>query len=129
MIGTRFACRLVLATGSREGNGTAVFEGERAVTLVEGSDDALRAELARYAAPLSSPNRQENAEAAEALAFLDTPLSVDDVLPMLLVDNLEIIGLRALGRHRRRRPRTRSSACLRTETPVSSRPPWAKSTA
>jgi hypothetical protein len=76
----------------------AVFEGEFAVQLIEGSEQALRGELASYAAQLESRNRQEKMQAAEALAFLDTPLCVECVARMLAIDNLEVIGIRSLGR-------------------------------
>lgn len=38
-------------------------------------------------------------EAAEAFAFPDTPLAVDYVVPMLSIDNLEVIGVHAITRH------------------------------
>jgi hypothetical protein len=76
----------------------AVFEGEFTVQLIEGTEKALREELARHAAKLESKNRQEKMQAAEALAFLDTPAAVDYVARMLKIDNLEVIGIRSLGR-------------------------------
>ena len=74
------------------------FKGTFTVLLIEASEQALRNELARYAGQLESRNRQEKMQAAEALAFLDTPHCVEYVAHMLAIDNLEVIGIRSLGR-------------------------------
>lgn len=76
----------------------AVFEGEFAVKLIQGTERDLQQELAMYAGKLNTSNQQVKMESAEALAFLDIPLSVDYVARMLSIDNLEIIGIRALAR-------------------------------
>jgi hypothetical protein len=76
-----------------------VFEGEFAIELSDEPKEALHAELERYATHLNSSDRQEKMQAAEALAFLDTPMCLDYVERMLSIDNLEVIGIRALGRH------------------------------
>jgi hypothetical protein len=75
-----------------------VFEGDFELRLVQASEADLRSHLAMYAARLRSTNRQAKMEAAEALAFLDTPLCVEYLVPMLSIDNLEVIGIRALAR-------------------------------
>jgi len=75
-----------------------VFEGEFGIRLVPGTDQELEDLLAVYASRLDSRDRQEKMQAAEALAFLDSPVSVDFVARMLEIDNLEVIGIRALGR-------------------------------
>lgn len=85
--------------GTNQSHENTVFTGEFTVKLVESSEDNLRIELAKHAQNLRSSDRQVKTEAAEALAFLDTPLSVDYIAPMLSIDNLETIGIRALGRH------------------------------
>jgi len=77
----------------------AAFDGRFEITLVEGSVDQLRTLLGYYRGRLTNPDRKEKMQAAEALAFLDTPLSVEFVAPMLSLDNLETIGIDALSRH------------------------------
>lgn len=72
--------------------------GQFAIELIQGSQEDLRNELARYAAKLEGNNRQAGKEAAEALGFLDTPVCVDYVAHMLAIDNLEVNGIKALGR-------------------------------
>lgn len=78
---------------------TEMFGGTFGVQLIAGSENQLRGALALYSGQLRSLNRQEKMEAAEALAFVDTPLVVPYLLPMLQIDNLEVIGIHALARH------------------------------
>ncbi|HXM40649.1 MAG TPA: HEAT repeat domain-containing protein [Bryobacteraceae bacterium] len=78
---------------------TATFSGRFAVQLISGSEDELRNVFVAYAPQLRAHNRQPKVEAAEALAFVDTPLVVPYLLPMLQIDNLEVIGIHALARH------------------------------
>ena len=79
------------------------FHGSFPIELVTATDQQLRDELAQYSEALHSPKRQARNEAAEALAFLDTPLSAEYVVPMLGIEDLEIIGIHALGRNPSRR--------------------------
>ncbi len=83
------------------GNATATseFRGSFRAQLVVAGEQQVKAELARYSNALQSSNRQEQMEAAEALAYLDTPLVVPYLMPMLHIDNLEVIGIHALARH------------------------------
>jgi hypothetical protein len=90
---------LVTRKGAQQSANHETFAGTFTVQLDPASDDQLRAEMARYAARLDNPDRQTKAEAAEALAFLDTPLVVPFLMRMLRIDNLEAIGIHALGRH------------------------------
>jgi hypothetical protein len=87
---------------------TVQVTGEFTVYLIEPNEEELRNELAKYAAKLDSSNRQVRSEAAEALGFLDTPVCVDYVARMLSVDNLEVMGIRALGRF----PSAKTSALI-----------------
>jgi hypothetical protein len=73
--------------------------GHFEIDLVSAAEDQLRAKLAHYRGLLSSPNRKEREGAAEALAFLDTPLSVEYLTAMLSTQNLEVVGIEALARH------------------------------
>lgn len=91
--------------GNEEIHEDAVFEGEFAVKLIQGTERDLQQELAMYAGKLNASNQQMKMESAEALAFLDIPLSLDYVARMLSIENLEIIGIRALGRHQSTRTR------------------------
>jgi hypothetical protein len=75
------------------------FSGRFGVDLAVVSDVQLREALAVYSARLRSPNRQETNEAAEALAYLNTPAVLPYLMPMLQIDNLEVTGIHALGRH------------------------------
>jgi len=74
------------------------FHGEFGFELVEGSQSELRARLAQYSSQLKAKDEHEKLAAAEALAFLDTPDSVEFVAPMLSTENLEVTGIRALAR-------------------------------
>jgi hypothetical protein len=76
----------------------AVFAGEFTIKLVHGTEADLHRELAAYANRLEGHGRPAMVENAEALAFLDTPLCVDYVARMLSIDNLEVVGIRALSR-------------------------------
>jgi len=75
------------------------FTGSFEVQILADSDDRLRGEFAARAAQLESSNRQTKMEAAESLAYIDSNLVVPYLLPMLQIDNLEVIGIGALGRH------------------------------
>jgi len=75
------------------------FTGTFTIQLERASDEQVRTELSDYAMMLDNPNRQKRAEAAEALAFLDTPLVIPFLMRMLEIDDLEVIGIHALGRH------------------------------
>jgi hypothetical protein len=77
----------------------ASFTGQFQIKLIEGSQHDLQTQMASFSGRLKSTDRQEKMEAAEALAFLDTPLSVEYIVPMPSIDNLEIIGIEALSRH------------------------------
>ena len=81
-----------------EGGGEIVSDGELAIELIEGTDEVLKEELSNYAAGLRSRDRKLKMEAAEALAFLETPLAIEYQARMLSIDNLEVIGIEALGR-------------------------------
>ncbi len=87
------------AEGGRSVPKEHTFSADFVVHLVEGTDAELRVQLARYAEQLGSDDHQTKMEAAEALAFLGTPLCVEYVARMLEIDNLEVIGICALGRH------------------------------
>lgn len=78
---------------------TPEFQGSFRVELVLPREPELRDKLAHYAMALQSPDLRTKMQAAEALAFLDTEISSDYVLSMLGIDNLEIIGIHALGRN------------------------------
>jgi hypothetical protein len=80
-------------------NQDATYEGAFTVRLATVSDDELRAHLTEYASGLRS-NRQAKLEAAEALAYLETPRAVPHLLTMLNIDNLEIIAIHSLAQHR-----------------------------
>lgn len=100
----RISYQLRALIGSRVGTGPAVheqasFTGQFQIKLVEASQHDLQAQMASFSGRLKTTNRKEKMEAAEALAFLDTPLSVEYIVPMLSIDNLEIIGIEALSRH------------------------------
>jgi hypothetical protein len=77
---------------------TPEFQGSFPVELVLPPEQELRAELARYSKELRSSDPRARMEAAEALAFLDTPISVEYVAPMLSIEGLEITGIQALAR-------------------------------
>jgi len=68
------------------------FEGEFTIGLIQGTEWDLRDELATYAGRLQSSNRQVKMESAEALAFLDVPLSAEYVARMLSIDNLKSLA-------------------------------------
>jgi hypothetical protein len=74
------------------------FEGTFQVVIVDDSEDTLRASLAQYASKLRGADIQTRMEAAEALAFLDTPISVDYIEPMLAIEGYETTGIRSLAR-------------------------------
>ncbi len=76
-----------------------IFTGTFHVKQVSASDEQLRREFDAYARQLQSSDRQKKMEAAEALAFVDVPTIVPYLLPMLRIDNLEVIGIHALARH------------------------------
>lgn len=78
--------------------GEIVSEGDFTVELIEGTEEALKGELSNHAVGLRSGDRRIKMEAAEALAFLDTPLALEYQARMLTIDNLEVIGIQALGR-------------------------------
>jgi hypothetical protein len=86
------------------------FTGTFEIQLMSPSDDELRKELGLYQTELNSADRLKKEEAAEALAFLDTPQVVPYLLPMLQNDNLAEIGIRALGRH----PSSESQEAIRS---------------
>jgi hypothetical protein len=75
------------------------FKGEFDLEIVAASDEELRAEFAKRSEQLHSPDRQAKMQAAESLAFVDSPLVVPYLTHMLRIDNLEVTGTRALGRH------------------------------
>jgi hypothetical protein len=97
-------CQLSTLVGSKSREGKDEYHKETfvrqfQVELVDASADKLRVELAQYRGLLSSADRRERETAAEALGFLDTPLSVEYLIPMLSIDNLEVAGIEALARH------------------------------
>jgi hypothetical protein len=95
-----YELKALVTRGSNPGvSRIETFTGALEVPLVPASDDQLRAVFASYAEQLRSPNRQTKLEKAEALAFIDSPLVIPYLLPMLGIDNLEVIGIHALGRH------------------------------
>jgi hypothetical protein len=75
-----------------------VAQGQLVVDLIEGTKAALEEELSNHAVGLKSKDRQKKAEAAEALAFLETPLALEYQARMLGIENLETMGIQALGR-------------------------------
>src|SRR6476646_1150200 len=75
------------------------FTGEFDVELVAASDDELRTEFAARSEQLRSADRQVKLQAAESLAFIDSPLVVPYLTAMLRIDNLEVTGIQALGSH------------------------------
>ena len=89
---------VTVQSGGQPAYEDAAFEGRFLVKLVKGSEVELRADLAKFASQLENEDRQLKMEAAEALAFLDTPVSVDYVRRMLSISNLEVAGIRALAR-------------------------------
>lgn len=102
----RFAYALSATAGPAPGGwktpttaGQVRFQGEFEVTLTEPSGTSLTDALDHYRRQLQQPERQRRIEAAEALAFLDTPASVPYIASLLEVENLEITGIEALGRH------------------------------
>ena len=86
----------VLTTGQRWTD--TEFTGTFQIAAVDDSEDMLRATLAQYAGTLKGADKQIQMEAAEALAFLDTPISVDYIEPMLAIEGLETTGIRSLAR-------------------------------
>ena len=76
------------------------FEGKFLVNLVEASDDQIRRELNSFAVHLPDRDPRLRAEAGEALAFVETPLAVPYLLPMLQIDGLEVAGVHALAHHK-----------------------------
>jgi hypothetical protein len=95
-----YQLRMLVTCGKPEpASKTETFRGTFSVQLTSASEDQLRDALAAYASQLRSLNRQEKMEGAEALAFVETPLVVPYLLPMLQIDNLEVIGINALARH------------------------------
>lgn len=76
-----------------------VFNGKFEITLVLGSSDQLRGEFSKFAKQLQDLKRSLRIQAAEALAFVDSPLVVPYQLPMLKTNNLEVVGIHALARH------------------------------
>ncbi|CAN94827.1 MULTISPECIES: HEAT repeat domain-containing protein [Sorangium] len=72
--------------------------GELTFHLIQGTEDALKEVLSNHAANLRSKDRKVKMEAAEALAFLETPLALEAQARMLTIDGLEVIGIEALGR-------------------------------
>jgi hypothetical protein len=75
------------------------FTGEFDVELVAASDEELRTEFAASSEQLRSADRQVKLQAAESLAFIDSPLVVPYLTGMLRIDNLEVTGIQALGSH------------------------------
>lgn len=75
-----------------------VSSGELGIQLVQGTDEALKEALSNQAVGLRSQDRRVQAEAAEAFAFLETPLAIEYQARMLGIENLEATGIEALGR-------------------------------
>lgn len=99
----RVSYRLEVDTTSNAGTpaatrGDVVAQGAFTVELVEGTEEALREALSNRAVGLRSKDRRAKAEAAEALAFLETPLALEYQARMLGIEGLEVTGLEALGR-------------------------------
>jgi hypothetical protein len=87
--------RLVVPVRS---SGDLAARGDLTYTLVKGTDDALREALSNVAVGLRSKDPKIKEEAAEALAFLETPLAIEYQARMLTIDHLEHVGIEALGR-------------------------------
>src|SRR6266581_66673 len=75
------------------------FNGAFEVELIAASDEELRKEFAARSEQLQSNDRQAKLEAAESLAFIDSPIVVPYLLALLRLDNFEVTGIQALGRH------------------------------
>jgi len=74
------------------------YEGTFPILLMDASDEELTRQFAYYSNNLNSNNRKIKMEAAEALSFIDNPLCIDYITPMLSIENLEIIGINVLSR-------------------------------
>lgn len=74
------------------------FEGSFVIQIVKKPTEDLKKQYAFYAEHLTSSDPHTREKAGEALSFLDTPLCIEYVIPMLSVSNLEIPGIKALSR-------------------------------
>jgi hypothetical protein len=77
---------------------TRDFKGSFPIEVASASEPELRADLAHFSGALRSSDPVTRKEAAEALTFLDTPISVEYTTPMLSIEGLEIAGIHALAR-------------------------------
>jgi hypothetical protein len=75
-----------------------VYNGNFSIELQNASEEELRKQFLYYSNNLKSDNRKIRMEATEALSFVDNPLCIDYIHPMLSIENLEIAGINALCR-------------------------------
>jgi hypothetical protein len=93
------AWRIIVPVTTPSGSTTMPeYEGTLHIELVIPREEQIRDELNRFRLQLHDKDRQIKSQATEALAFLDTELSAEYVVDMLSIDNLQVIGIHALGR-------------------------------
>ncbi|KFF23417.1 HEAT repeat domain-containing protein [Chryseobacterium vrystaatense] len=74
------------------------YKGNFPIQISSGSNEELKKQLSYYSENLKSDNRKIKEESAEALSFVENPLSVDYITPMLSIENLETKGIDALSK-------------------------------
>ena len=78
---------------------TRVYEGKFSIELQNpSSNEELKEQYSYYSNHLKSDDEKLRKEAAEALSFIDNPLCIDYIIPMLSIENLETTGIEALSR-------------------------------
>jgi len=76
-----------------------VYEGKFLIELKNPpSNEELEEQYSYYSNQLKSDDKKLREEAAEALSFIDNPLCIDYIVPMLSIQNLETTGIEALAR-------------------------------
>jgi len=83
--------------GSKSTKG--VYEGTFFIELKNpSSNEELEKQYAYYSNQLKSGDNKRRKEAVEALSFIDNPLCIDYIIPMLSIEDLEITGIEILSR-------------------------------
>jgi len=75
-----------------------IYNGDFLVKISYSTEDQLSEQFSCYSTQLKSNDIKEKMEAAEALSFIDSPLCIDYVIPMLSIENLEVLGINTLSR-------------------------------
>jgi hypothetical protein len=75
-----------------------LYEGTFSIEFINASNEELINQFSVYSTQLKSDNRKIKMESAEALSFIDNPVCIDYITPMLFIENLEIVGINTLCR-------------------------------